>query len=213
MTAITLPLKRLPGQRLKSTAFFGGKAFFSPFVLILTTPFTIFLYLRLSNPLFSLNLVGLAPYVFGIISIADYLKRSGCSVEALLKADLSEAKRIFEGTRGHFRGILTLNIVKATLVSLLILTYGEASLTLIGLGSIISTEISLTSIFTSYSLKSVSAYTLFVCASEVAFVLITLRGLWVLDLVFLFGSLISLFICLLRIDRYSLRSFFEAVIN
>ena len=214
MTSITLPLKKFPGQIQSVPTFFGGRSIVSLMILLLTTPFTLYLYYHLSHDsLLSYNLLGLLPYVWGVISIADFIKRSKYAVEELVEADLSEANQIFDKTRKNFRGVFISNIIYITLFSSLIILYGDTSLLIIGLSSILSIDIILSSILSPSDVKRIFIYICFVCASETVFLLITFRGLWIFHIIFLVGVFLSLFLCLHRIDRYDLRSFFERVVN
>jgi hypothetical protein len=214
MTSITLPLKKFPGQEWRVPTFFGGRSFFTPMILLLTTPFTLYLYYLLScDSLFSYNLLGFLPYVLGIVLIADCIKKSKYAVEGLVEASLSEANKIFDETMKNLRGLFILKIIYITLFSLLIILYGEISLLIIGLSSVISIGFTFSSLFTPSDLKRLFIYICFVFASEAMFLLITFRGLWMLYMVFLVGVFLNLFLCLHRIDRYDLRSFFEKVVN
>ena len=216
MTSITLPLKKFPGQTRQALTFFGGRSLLAPMILLLTTPFTLYLYYHLSHvSLLSHNLLGLLPYLWGCTSIAYCIKKSGDSVEELFEADLSEAQQIFDKNKNHFRGVIISSI--AFSIELIIvftyslIVYGALPLFIVGLSSITSTGIALAS-FVSRSKREL-IYICIVCASWPAFLLITFRGLWVFDLIFLVGCLLNLFLCLHRIDRYDLRRFFERVIN
>lgn len=214
MTSITLPLKKFPGRTRHVPTFFGGRSLITPVILLLTTLFTLYLCYHLSyGSLLSYKLLGLLPYIWGVISIADCIKKSNCAVEELVEADLSEANQIFDETRKHFRGIFISNIIYITLFSFLIIFYGEISLLIIGLSSIISIDVTLSSILTPSDVKRVFIYICLVGASETVFLLITFRGLWIFYLVFLIGVFLSLLSCLNLIDKYDLRSFFEKFIN
>ena len=216
MTSITLPLKKFPGWTRQVPTFFGGRALFAPTVLLLTPPFTLYIYYLSCCSLLSYNILGLLPYLWGGVSIAGYVKKSNYAVEELFEADLSEAKRIFDKTKNYFRSLLISNIVFSIII-IIIFTYSlivfeTLSLFIVSLNSITSIELAFASI-SSRDLKGIFIYICFVCASETAFLLMTLKGLWMFDLIFLVSSLLSLFLCLRRIKRYSLRSFFERVVN
>jgi len=216
MTSITLPLKKFPGQTRQAPTFFGGRSLFAPMILLLTTPFTLYLYYHLSNfSLLSYNLLGLLPYLWGYTSIAYCIKKSGDSVEELFEADLSEAQQIFDKNKSHFRNILISNVAVSIIAIIIfshsLIVYGALPLFIVSLSSITSIGIALAS-FVSRS-KRAFIYICIVCVSCAVFLLITFRGLWVFDLIFPVGCLFNLFLCLHRIDRYDLRSFYERVIN
>jgi len=218
MTSITLPLKKFPGQTPQVPNFFGGRLFVAPMILLLTIPFTLYLYYHLNyDSLLSYNLIGLLPYLWGGISIAGCIKKSNYAVEELFEADLNEANKIFNKTKNHFRGVLISNIVFSIILIIVFsysfIVYRKLSLFIIGLSSIMSINIALPSILSQSNVKRIFIYICLVCASEAVFLLITFRGLWMFDLIFFLGSLLSLFLCLNRVDRYDLRSFFERVIN
>jgi len=216
MTSITLPFKEFPGQTQQAPTFFGGRSLVAPVIPLLTIPFTLYLYYHLSyDSLLSYNLLGLLPYLLGGILIADCIKKSSNSVEEILKADLSEAQQIFDKIKNHFRSVLIANITfyitAITVFSYALIVYGTSPFFIVGLGSVTSTEIALASILSQS--KRMLFNICLVCASEAAFLLITFWGLWIFGLIILVGILLSLFLCLLRIDSYDLRSFFERVIN
>ena len=218
MTSITLPLKEFPGQTQQVPTLLGGRTLFTPMILLLTIPFTLYLYYHLSyDSLLSYNLLGLLPYLWGGISIASCIKKSNYAVEELFEADLNEAKKIFNKTKNHFRGVLISNIAFSIIFIIVFsysfIVYRKLSLFIIGLSSIMSIAIALASIFSQSNVKRIFIYICLVCASEALFLVITFRGLWMFDLIFFVGSLLSLFLCLHQIDRYDLRSFFERVIN
>lgn len=218
MTSITLPLKKFPGHTRHAPTFFGGRSLVTPMVLLFTIPFTLYLYYHLSyDSLLSYNLLGLLPYIWGSISIFDCVKKSGDSIEELFEADLSKAKQIFDKTKNHFRSVLitniTFSIINFIVLSYSLIVYRELSLFIVGLNSIISIEIALASILSCYEIKRIFIYICLICVSEVVFLLITFRGLWMFYLIFLIGIFLSLLLCLHLIDKYNLRSFFERVIN
>lgn len=218
MTSITLPFKKFPGQARRAPTFFGGRSLVAPLTLLLTMPFTLYLYYHLSyDSLLSYNLLGLLPYLWGGISIGNCIRKSDDSVEELFKANLSEAQQIFDKTRNYFRNVLMSNIAFAIITIIVfsysLIVYRTLSLFIVGLSSITLIEIVLDSVLSRSDVKRMFAYLCFVLASEAAFLLTTFRGLWMLDLIFLAGSLLSLFLCLHRVDGYDLRSFFERVVN
>ena len=218
MTSITLPLKKFPGQTRQVPTFFGGRALFAPTVLLLTTPFTLYLYYHLSRcSLLSYNILGLLPYLWGGVSIAGCIRKSSYAFEELFEADLSGAQQIFDEIKNYFRGVLISNIVFSmiliTVFSYPLIVYGEVSLFIIGLSSIMSMGIALASILSLSNVKVMLAYICIVCMSEAAFLLIAFRGLWMFNLILLACGLLGLFLCLRRVEEYDLRSFFERMVN
>lgn len=216
MTSITLPFKEFPGQTRQVPTFFGGRLLVAPMILLLAIPFTLYLYYHLSHvSLLSYELLGLLPYLWGSTSIAYCIKKSSDSVEELFEASLSEAQQIFDKNKSSFRSVMISTI--AFSIELIIvftyslLVYGTLSLFIIGSSSITMMGIALSS-FVCRS-KMTFIYICLICASWAAFLLMTFRGLWMFALIFLVGSFLSLFLCLRRIERYNLRTFFERVIN
>lgn len=218
MTSITLPLKKFPGQTGRLPTFFGGIPLVAPMILLLTVPFTLYIYYHLiHDSWFSYNLLGLLPYIWGGVSIAGCAKKSRQSVDKLLEADLDEAEKIFGVTRDYFRKVLVSNIAFSIILMIVfsysLIFYGTLTLFIIGLSSVISMEIALAPILSQSNVKRTITYVCFVCASEAAFLLITFRASWMFDLLFLVGSSLSLLLSMHKIDGYDLRSFFERVIN
>ena len=217
MTSITLPLKKIPGQTIRFPTFFGGISFVTPVILLLTAPFTLYIYYNLvQDAWLSYNLLGLLPYIWGGLSITGCVKKSRHSVEKLLEADLDEAGKIFDETREYFSKVLVSNIAFSIILmivySYLLIFDGSLSVFIIGLSSVTSMEIALASFFVPSSVHIIP-YVGFVNAFEILFLLIVLRGYWFFNLIFFFLSLLILFLCVQRISGYDLRSFFERVIN
>ncbi len=218
MTSITLPLKKIPGQTPRLPTFFGGRTAMAPLMLLLATPFTLYLYYRLSQGILLLyNLIGLLPYFWGFISIIDYINKSNCVMEKLIEADLDEAEKVHETFKEYFRRVVVSNgfnsIMLITVFYWFILAYGGTSIYIIGISSITSTGLALASTMTGYDAKTVLASICLVCAFKAAFLTMTLRSMWQLDLIFPVASLIIMFSFLRMIERYDLRSFYERVIN
>jgi len=218
MTSITLPLKKFPGQTGRFPTFFGGIPLVAPMILLLTVPFTLYTYYHLiQESWLSYNLLGLLPYIWGGVSITGCAKKSRQSVDKLLKADLDEAEKIFGVTRDYFRKVLVSNIAFSIILMIVfsysLIFHGALTLFIIGLSSVISIGITLALILSQSNVKITITYVCLVLASEASFLLITLRGLWAFDLLFLVASFLILFLRLHRIKGYDLRSFFERVVN
>ncbi|MDH5792790.1 MAG: hypothetical protein OEZ44_11480 [Candidatus Bathyarchaeota archaeon] len=218
MTSITLPLKKIPGQTPRLPTFFGGRTAMAPLILLLTIPFTLYLYYRLSQGILLLyNLIGLLPYFWGFISIIDYINKSNCVMEKLIEADLDEAEKVHETFKEYFRRVVVSNgfnsIILITVFYWFILAYGGTSIYIIGISSITSTGLALASTMTGYDAKTVLASICLVCAFEAAFLIMSLSGLLELNLIFPVASLIIVYTFLRRVEGYDLRSFFERVIN
>jgi len=216
MTSITLPFKEFPGQTRRVPTFFGGRSLVAPMILLLAILFNLYLYYYLSHAsLLSYELLGLLPFLWGSTSIAFCIKKSNDSVEKLSEASLSEAQQMFAKNKSSFRSVIISTIafsIELTIVfTYSLLVYGTLSLFIIGSSSITMIGIALSSFVS--RLKMTFIYICLVCASWAAFLLMTFKGLWMFALIFLVGSLLSLFLCLHRIERYDLRTFFERVIN
>lgn len=218
MTSITLPLKKMPGQRPRLPTFFGGRKITAPAVLLLTAPFTLYLYLQLSQgtPL-SYNLIGLLPYLWGSISIAGYIRKSSRAMETMIEADLDEAERILIESRNYFRKLLISNIafsiILITIFSFYLITHGGTFLFIIGLSSVASIGIALSSIMSMYDWKRTLDYILIAFAFEAAFLLAAFRAPLVLTLIFTASSVSMMYRILREIETYDLRGFFERLIN
>ena len=215
MTSITLPLKEFPGQTRRVPTFFGGRSLLTPMILLLAIPFTSFLFYHLSHISLLSELLGLLPYFWGSASVAYCIKKSNDSVEKLSEASLSEAQQMFDKNKSSFRSVIISTIafsIELTIVfTYSLLVYGTLSLFIIGSSSITIIGIALSSFVS--RLKMTFIYICLIFASWAAFLLMTFKGTWMFALIFLVGSLLSLFLCLRRIDRYNLRTFFEKVIN
>ncbi len=218
MTAITLPLKKIPGQGRIIQTFFGGRDVMPPMVLLLSMSFNLYIYVRMSQGiLIYYNLFGLLPYFLGIVTIIYYVRESGRIMETILEADLDEAERIVEKSRVKFRKILVSNcfssIIMMAVFSYLLKSYGMLPLFIIGMSSITSVGISVASIISRYELRALLTYTFVVFASEAASLFLALRGQGVFTILF---PIISIsFVCsyLRQVEKYDLRSFFERVIT
>jgi hypothetical protein len=218
MTAITLPLKKIPGQGRIIRTFFGGREIMPPMVLLLSASFNLYIYVRLSKGiLLYYNLFGLLPYFWGIVSIIYYVRESSRIMEIILEADLDEAERIVEETRVNFRKILVSNcfssIIMMAVFSYLLIAFGMLPLFIIGVSSITSVGIAVASIISRYELRALLTYTFMVFASEAASLFLALRGQGALTVLFPMVSITFVCSCLRQVEGYDLRSFFERVIN
>jgi hypothetical protein len=218
MTSITLPLKKIPGQRPRFPTFFGGRKITAPAVLLSTTPFTLYLYIRLGqgNPL-SYNLIGLLPYIWGLVSIASYMMKSSRTMEMMIEVDLDEAEEIFMESREYFRKLLTSNIVFSIILtavfSYYLITKGGTLLFITGLISVASIGIALSSILRMYDWKSTLDYFILAFAFESVFLIFAFNGPVWLALIFPASSVSMMDMILRGIKEYDLRSFFERMIN
>jgi hypothetical protein len=218
MTAITLPLKKMPGQIPRRPTFFGGRKITGPAVLLLSMPFNLYIYLRLSQGiLLYYNLIGLLPYFSGIVSIIYSIKESSRIMEMIQEADLDEAERIFKESRVEFRKILVSNcfssIIMMAVFSYLLIAYEMLPLFIIGVSSITSVGIAVGTIISRYELGTMLTYIFMAFAFEVASLFLALRGQWALDVIFPVVSVIFVYSCLRQVEKYDLRNFFERVIN
>lgn len=218
MTAITLPLKKLPGQSRTIQTFFGGREIMPPTVLLLSIPFNLYIYIRLSQGILQYyNLIGLLPYFWGFASIIYYVRESSRIMEMILEADLDKAERIFEESRVKFRKILVSNcfssIIMMAVLSYLLIAYGMLPLFIIGVSSITSVGIAIGTIISQYKGGALLTYIFIAFAFEAASPFLALRGQWALDIIFPVISVMFVYSCLRQVERYDLRSFFERVIN
>ena len=218
MTAITLPLKKIPGQGSITQTFFGGSGIMPPTVLLLSMPFNLYIYTRMSQGiLLYYNLIGLLPYFWGLVSIIYYVRESSRIMKVILEADLDEAERIFVESRVKFGKILVSNcfssIIMMAVFSYLLIAHGMSPLFIIGLSSITSVGIAVGTIISRNELGTLLIYIFMAFAFEVASLFLALRGQWAIDIIFPVVSVMFVYSCLSQLERYDLRSFFERVIN
>lgn len=218
MTSITLPLKKIPGQNSNLPTFFGGRRITAPAVLILTTPFTLHLYLWMGQGTSSsINLIGLIPYLWGSISIALFIHRSNMAIETMIEADLDEAEKILTQSRKYFGKILLSSIVfyiiLFTIYSYYFIIHGGRSPLILGLILISSTGISLSSIISRYDWKDALTYIILAFMFDTGFLIAIYRGLFWLALIFPALSISLMYAILLEVEKYDVRKFFERVIN
>jgi hypothetical protein len=217
VTAITLPLKKIPGQGSIIQTFFGGRDIMPLTVLLLSMPVNLYIYVRLSQGiLLYYNLFGLLPYFWGIVSIIYYLRESNRIMEIILEADLDEAERIFEKSKVKFRKILVSNcfssIIMMAVFSYLLIAYRMLPLFTIGVSSLTSVGIAIASI-SRYELRALLTYTFTLFSSEAASLFLAFKGQGVSAVLFPIISIIFACSCLHQVEKYDLRSFFERVIN
>ena len=218
MTAITLPLKKIPGQGSLIQTFFGGREITPLTVLLLSIPFNLYIYIRLSQgPLLYYSLIGLLPYFWGFVSIIYYVRESSRIMDMILEADLDEAERIVKESRVKFRKILVSNcfssIIMMAVFSYLLVAYGMLPLFVIGVSSITSVGIAVGTIISRNDLKEVLAYIFMAFAFEGASLFLALRGQGALNVIFPVVSVIFVYSCIRQVEIYDLRSFFERLIN
>lgn len=217
MTAITLPLKKIPGQGSIIQTFFGGRDIMPLTVLLLSMPVNLYIYVRLSQgPLLHYSLIGLLPYFWGFVSIIYYVRESNRIMEIILEADLDEAERIFEKSKVKFRKILVSNcfssIIMMAVFSYLLIAYRMLPLFTIGVSSLTSVGIAIASI-SRYELRALLTYTFTLFSSEAASLFLAFKGQGVSAVLFPIISIIFACSCLHQVEKYDLRSFFERVIN
>jgi hypothetical protein len=217
VTAITLPLKKIPGQGSIIQTFFGGRDIMPLTVLLLSMPVNLYIYVRLSQGiLLYYNLFGLLPYFWGIVSIIYYVRESSRIMEIILEADLDEAERIFEKSKVKFRKILVSNcfssIIMMAVFSYLLIAYRMLPLFTIGVSSLTSVGIAIASI-SRYELRALLTYTFTLFSSEAASLFLAFKGQGVSAVLFPIISIIFACSCLHQVEKYDLRSFFERVIN
>ena len=218
MTAITLPLKKMPGQTTRLPTFFGGRKITAPAVLLFTLPFTLYLYLQMSQgTILSYSLIGLLPYLWGVVSIAVYIKKSSRAMERMMEADLDEAEDIFMESSCYFRKTLRSNIVFSIILtdifSYYFITKGGKPLFITGLISVASVGIAMSSIMRMCDWKSTVNYFIITYLFEHVFLICVLNGPVWLPLAFPVSSVLMMGMMRRRINDYDLRSFFERVIN
>ena len=218
MTSITLPLKKIPGQTTRLPTFFGGRKITALAVLLTTTPFTLYLYLRLSQgtPL-SYNLIGLLPYLWGLVSISGYISKSSRAMERMIEADLDEAEDIFMESSYYFRKLLMSNIVFSIILTAIFsyyfITKGGKLLFITGLISVASIGIDISSIMRMCDWKSTLDYFILAFLFESVFLIFVFNGPVWLVLIFPASSVLMMDMILRGVKEYDLRSFFERVIN
>lgn len=218
MTSITLPLKKIPGQRTQGPTFFGGRSIVTPATFLLTIPFTLYAFYHLSHEsAFLHNMFGLLPYLWGAFFTACWMKKSRRTVEKLVETNLKKAEGIFAKNKKYFKkGIvltISFSLILLTSFSYLFFFYDKILLFKIFLISIISINMSLASFL--INSNTIHTYTLpgFVFCVEFIALFLTLGGLWAFNLIFLVFSYLTLFLCLDKVNGYKLRNFFERVVN
>lgn len=218
MTAITLPLKKMPGQTTRLPTFFGGRKITAPAVLLFTLPFTLYLYLQMSQgTILSYSLIGLLPYLWGLVSIAVYIRKSSRAMERMMEADLDEAEDIFMESSCCFRKILRSNIVFSIILtdifSYYFITKGGKPLFITGLISVASVGIAMSSIMRMSDWKSMRDYFILTFLFESIFLIFVFKGPAWLALIFPVSSVLMMGMILRRLKEQDLRSFLERVIN
>lgn len=217
MTSITLPLKKIPGQRTHYPTFFGGRSFVAPATFLLTIPFTLYTFYTFSHEsAFLRNMSGLSPYLWGTLLMACWIKKSRETLEKLIEANLQEAERIFTKNKNYFKKGIFLTIlfsfILLSLFSYSLLFTDKLSLFKVFLISIISINTALASFFIDSNIIHIYTHLSFVLSVEFIALLLILRGLWAFNLILLICSYLTLFLFLDQVNCYKLRSFFEKVV-
>ncbi len=190
----------------------------SPLLLLFTLPFNLYLiYHLLSDSHLLCSYLGLAPYLWGVISISGCIARSRDSVEELSEVSLNKAKQRFDRTKDYFRNVIISTIVFFIILTIVsshyLISFNRTSLFNTVITSIISVDVALYSFFIQSNAKRIFMYFCFVFAVEAGIIVSTLQGLWMLEVIYLAGSFIGLYLGLRRINRYGLRDFFEMIVN
>jgi hypothetical protein len=218
MTAITLPLKKIPGQNLKLPTFFGGRKTTAPMVLLLTLPFNIYFLIHLARgTVIIYNLIGLIPYLHGLALIAYSIKESDRAMNKIIESDLHNAERIFENSKTNFRKLFVSNcffsVIMMTVFSYLLLAHGMVPLFIIGVSSIKSVGIAISAIISRYEMKNILIFSFIALTIETTFTILLLNNQWKLSPTLPLASIIIVYLSLRFLKEYELRSFFERLIN
>ncbi len=218
MTSITLPLKKIPGQRTRYPTFFGGRSFVTPATFLLTIPFTLYTFYHLSHEsAFLHNMSGLLPYLWGTLLTVSWTKKSRETLLKLTEANLQEAEDIFTENKNYFKKGIVLTIlfsfILLILFSYLPLFSDKQLIFKVLLISIISINITLASFLIGSNIIHIYTHLSFVLSVEFIALILILRGLWAFNLVLLICSYLTLFLFLDQVNGYKLRNFFERVVN
>jgi hypothetical protein len=218
MTAITLPLKKIPGQSMRLPTFFGGRKFTTPLILMLTALINTYFYIRVykGNPPY-FSLISFLPYLWGLVSIIYYIKKSNRVMGKIVETDLDNAERIFKESKVEFREILVSTCVSSMIMIAvffyILQAYGMLPLFVIGISSITSVGITIAAIISQYEFRSILSYIVSALAVKATFMFLVLNGRWELGVIFPLSSLVFIYSRLHQVKVYDLRTFFERVIE
>lgn len=111
MTAITLPLKRFPGQTMDREIYFGGLKTAQPLVLTISIPFALYtLTISNSSSPAWLMIFSLMPLIWALISHVYYVVKAQRSGNTLLDASLVELKQLINMERAYFNRVTILGV-------------------------------------------------------------------------------------------------------
>jgi len=112
MTAITLPLKKFPGQTMDREIYFGGLKTAQPLVLIISIPFALYalIFSYASSPDW-LMIFSLMPLIWAWISHIYYIVKAHRSGKTLLNATLVELEQLFNIERAYYIKVTILGIL------------------------------------------------------------------------------------------------------
>ena len=111
MTAITLPLKKFPGQMMDREIYFGGLKTAQPLVLTISIPFALYTVTvsNSSSPAW-LMIFSLMPLIWALISHVYYVVKTQRSGKTLLDASLVELRQLFNMERAYFNRVTILGV-------------------------------------------------------------------------------------------------------
>ena len=112
MTAITLPLKKFPGQTIEREIYFGGLKTAQPLVLATLTLFAFYaLRLSMSRTPVLVMIFSLMPLIWAMVSYVYYVVRTRISGRTLLDASLVELNQLFHKEKVYFNRVSILGAI------------------------------------------------------------------------------------------------------
>ena len=112
MTAITLPLKKFPGQTIDREIYFGGLKTAQPLVLTISIPFTLYTMIisNSSSPAW-LMIFSVMPSIWALASYVYYVINTQRSGKTFLDSSLVDLKKLFDMERAYFNKVTILGVL------------------------------------------------------------------------------------------------------
>jgi len=175
MTAITLPLKKFPGQKTHSIYFFGWPIV-QILTLLVTIPFTIYIYLLKHNILPYQTYIALLPIFSGSLILLTYFYSYIISEEGLQKYTLDELEEKFQKIKGYFNKMMLFNFsvlaISIGFTGYYYIKYNDLSIIFICMSSIVFSHLIIESMTANiYKLNKLFSYILIVLLYEIISVL------------------------------------------
>jgi hypothetical protein len=176
MTAITLPLKKFPGQKTHSIYFFGWPIV-QLLTLLVTIPFTIYIYLLKHNILLPYQkYIALLPIFSGSLILLTYFYSYIISEEGLQKYTLGELEEKFQKIKGYFNKMILFNFsvlaISIGFTGYYYIKYSDLSIIFICMSSIVFSHLIIESMTANiYKLNKLFSYIIIVLLYEIISVL------------------------------------------